>query len=125
MFTTEGHILKLGSKHLKPVSPSRQKLRKIEDHQCPAHQPFKSAYNDNIGLVVGVRGRADADWSRELVNLEASEADSANWSPSGWCEQPKVDLFVCVSVQWTMGICANTLLLVIRLCAISQRKGGC
>ncbi|KAJ4466510.1 alpha mannosidase-like protein [Lentinula aciculospora] len=96
VFTTEGHLLKLGPEHLRGIPPSRRKLRKIEDHQCPAYQPFKSARgrreNDN-GLIVGIQGRADADYSRELVALDANEADSIHWSRSGWCERPKVELF--------------------------------
>ncbi|KAJ3894586.1 alpha mannosidase-like protein [Lentinula edodes] len=96
VFTTEGHLLKLGPEHLREMSPSRRKLRKIEDHQCPAYQPFRSARGRRVndsGLVVGIQGRADADYSRELVALDANEADSTHWSRSGWCERPKVELF--------------------------------
>lgn len=83
------------------MSPSRRKLRKIEDHQCPAYQPFRSARGRRVndsGLVVGIQGRADADYSRELVALDANEADSTHWSRSGWCERPKVELFVRESI---------------------------
>ncbi|KAJ3785091.1 alpha mannosidase-like protein [Lentinula aff. detonsa] len=96
VFTTEGHLLKLGPEHLKEISPSRRKLRKVEDHQCPAYQPFRSARDrrkNDSGLVVGIQGRSDADYSRELVALDANEADSIHWSRSGWCEKPKIELF--------------------------------
>ncbi|KAJ3723053.1 alpha mannosidase-like protein [Lentinula raphanica] len=97
VFTTEGHILKLGPEHLKEILPTRRKLRKIEDHQCPVYQPFRSARGghgrDNTGLIVGIRGRSDADYSRDLVDIDANEADSRYWSRDGWCERPKVDLF--------------------------------
>jgi len=86
----------LGPEHIKPISPARQKLRKIEDHQCPAYHPFIFASGTpgaDTGLVVGIRGRSDAEYSRDLVALDASEADSLHWSPSGWCEKPKVELF--------------------------------
>ena len=97
VFTTEGHLLKLGPEHLRPISPSRQKMRKIEDHQCPAYRPFVNAHSDrgnDIGLVLGIRGRSDAEYSRELVALDANEDDSVNWDPFGFCEKPKVELFV-------------------------------
>ncbi|KAL0573920.1 hypothetical protein V5O48_008040 [Marasmius crinis-equi] len=96
VFTTEGHLLTLGREHLKPVSAARRKLRKIENHQCPAYEPFafrSSGSASAPGLTVGVRGRADADYSRELVSLDASDLDGRYWSPDGWCERPKPELY--------------------------------
>lgn len=97
MFTTEGHLITLGPEHIRPIPLARKKLRKIEDHQCPVYQPFVYAYGSrepDSGLVMGIRGRPDADYSRELVALDANELDALNWSPSGWCEKPKAELFV-------------------------------
>ncbi|KAJ8086520.1 hypothetical protein PM082_005343 [Marasmius tenuissimus] len=97
VFTTEGHLLTLGKEYLKPVSATRRKLRKIENHQCPAYQPLthgKKTSQDSVpGLTVGVRGRADVDYSRELVALTANELDGRYWSPDGWCERPKPELY--------------------------------
>ncbi|KAJ7095302.1 alpha mannosidase-like protein [Mycena belliarum] len=89
VFTTEGHILTLGSNHLKPPSPSRRKMRKIENHQCPAYHPLKNG----SGLSMGIRSRGDVDYARELLSQAASDVDRAAWSPSGWCERPHVNLF--------------------------------
>ena len=98
MFTTEGHLLTLGREHLKPVSATRRKLRKIENHQCPAYQPVtlgrRTSQDDVSGLKVGVRGRVDVDYSRELVSLAASDLDGQYWSPDGWCDRPKPELYV-------------------------------
>ncbi|THV08639.1 alpha mannosidase-like protein [Dendrothele bispora CBS 962.96] len=96
VFTTEGHLLTLGKEHLKPLSPARQKLRKLETHQCPAYQPFilsDGNASKETGLIQGIPGRTDVDYTRELVALDPSDADSMYWSPSGWCERPKIELF--------------------------------
>jgi hypothetical protein len=44
--------------------------------------------------TAGVQSRSDIDYARELVSLLPSEKDSTAWSPYGWCERPKVDIFV-------------------------------
>ncbi|KAK7470737.1 hypothetical protein VKT23_002158 [Stygiomarasmius scandens] len=93
VFTTEGHLLTLGREHLKPISQARRKLRKLETHQCPAYQPFTLSPDKESGLVQGIRGRADIDYTRELVALDPSDYDSMYWSPNGWCERPKMELF--------------------------------
>ncbi|KAJ7700003.1 glycoside hydrolase family 47 protein [Mycena rosella] len=90
VFTTEGHILTLGSQHLKPTSPARRKMRKIENHQCPAYRPFQQ---NGSGLSLGIRSRADVDYARELLSQAPSDVDQAVWSPYGWCELPRVSLF--------------------------------
>ncbi|KAJ6599145.1 alpha mannosidase-like protein [Mycena vulgaris] len=89
VFTTEGHLLALESRHLKPAS-ARRKLRKIENHQCPAYHPFN---RNGSGLSQGIRSRGDVDYARELMSQPASDVDQAAWSPSGWCERPHVNLF--------------------------------
>ncbi|KAJ7283733.1 alpha mannosidase-like protein [Mycena rebaudengoi] len=89
VFTTEGHLLTLGSKHLKPTSV-RRKMRKVETHQCPAYRPFR---RNGTGLTLGVRSRGDVDYARELVSMTASDSDKIAWSPWGWCERPHVNLF--------------------------------
>ena len=42
----------------------------------------------------GVIYRPYIDYARELVDVEPSDAEKQVWSPNGWCEQPKVNLFV-------------------------------
>lgn len=95
VFTTEGHILTLGREHLKPISASRRKMRNIENHQCPAYQPLIGTFGKNrTGLVMGVRSRSDVDYARKLVDLAADDADKEAWSADGWCQKPKMKLFV-------------------------------
>uniref|UniRef100_A0A0W0FCH3 alpha-1,2-Mannosidase n=1 Tax=Moniliophthora roreri TaxID=221103 RepID=A0A0W0FCH3_MONRR len=94
VFTTEGHLLTLGKDHIRPVSPARRKLRKVESHQCPAYEPLRSQSSARgSGLVLGVRGRTDMEYSRQLVSVDANEADRRYWSPDGWCEKPKAELY--------------------------------
>ncbi|KAJ6509896.1 alpha mannosidase-like protein [Mycena vitilis] len=90
VFTTEGHLLTLGRKHLKPTPAARRKMRNVENHQCPAYHSFTQK---GSGLVMGIRSRGDVDYARELLSQTASDIDAAAWSPSGWCERPHVDLF--------------------------------
>ncbi|KAK7049598.1 hypothetical protein VNI00_005629 [Paramarasmius palmivorus] len=92
VFTTEGHLLTLGKEHLKPISHARRKLRKVESHQCPAYEPLRTS-GSSQGMAVGVRGRSDMEYSRELVSVEANEADRRYWSPDGWCAKPKAELY--------------------------------
>ncbi|KAG7097050.1 hypothetical protein E1B28_004441, partial [Marasmius oreades] len=96
VFTTEGHLLTLDSQHLKPISSVRRKLRKIEKHQCPSYEPSTtsgSGPQTKPGLVMGVRGRSDADYSRELVDLNATDLDSRFWFSDGQCDAPKPELY--------------------------------
>ncbi|KAJ7179913.1 alpha mannosidase-like protein [Mycena crocata] len=90
VFTTEGHLLTLGPKHMKPTPSARRKMRNIENHQCPAYRPF---IQNGSGLSMGIRSRGDVDYSRELLAQQASEVDQNLWSPYGWCERPFVSLF--------------------------------
>ncbi|KAL1668072.1 glycoside hydrolase family 47 protein [Schizophyllum commune] len=93
VFTTEGHILKLGKEKQRP---KRRKLRGIEAHQCPAYEPHIAVpdwLGSDTGLTVGIRGRPDYDYARELVDGRPEGADMRAWSPDGWCERPKVELF--------------------------------
>lgn len=96
VFTTEGHILTLGRDHIRPVPPARRKLRKIVNHQCPAYTPLTGL---RAGLVGGIRWRPDMDYARELVGVPANDIDQSFWSPTGWCDRPKVDAFVSVLYQ--------------------------
>ncbi|KAF8897458.1 alpha mannosidase-like protein [Infundibulicybe gibba] len=95
VFTTEGHILTLDSKYLKPMSAARKKMRSIDNHQCPPYIPFVlvNSDRDTTGLTLGIRSRPDVDYSRELLGMPPSQSDKNSWSPNGWCEKPKVDLF--------------------------------
>ncbi|KAF8812365.1 glycoside hydrolase family 47 protein [Phlegmacium glaucopus] len=92
VFTTEGHILTLSREQMKPRSPAQKRMRSVEDHHCPAYSPFTGIkQTQQNGLVQGVRSRVDVDYARHLVGLSPNSADQAYWSPSGWCERPKVD----------------------------------
>ncbi|TFK43613.1 alpha mannosidase-like protein [Crucibulum laeve] len=96
VLTTEGHILTLGREHLKPVSATRNRLRGVDNHQCPAYKPFFSVYDNqekNSGLVEGVRARPDVEYPRFLVNRSPTHHDTNAWSVYGWCEKPKFDLY--------------------------------
>ena len=99
VFTTEGHLLTLRQEHLKPVPASRRKARGIDSHQCPAYQPFSQRHgHERTGLIQGVSYRSDVDYARELVGRSPSQQDIDIWSPYGWCERPKVDLFVSLNL---------------------------
>ena len=81
-------------------SPTKMEMRNIEDHVCPAYSPFTGIFkndkqNQQTGLVQGVRSRVDVDYGRHLVGLSPNSADQAHWSPNGWCEKPRVELYVC------------------------------
>ncbi|KAF8076303.1 alpha mannosidase-like protein [Lyophyllum atratum] len=96
VFTTEGHILSLGQEHLKPMSAARRKIRHIDNHQCPMYQPFIHVHDNHgeqTGLVQGVQYRGDVEYARLLVGLVPTQSDINTWSPYGWCEKPRVDLF--------------------------------
>ena len=72
-------------------------MRKIENHQCPAYNSTLHRYpvvNNQSRLALGVRWRTDWDYARELVALPATEGDMSVWSPYGWCERPRMDLYV-------------------------------
>jgi ER degradation enhancer, mannosidase alpha-like 1 len=72
-------------------------MRSIENHQCPVYRPFIRVYDnrgEGTGLVQGVQSRHDVDYARQLVGLLPAQADIDTWSPDGWCEKPKVDIFV-------------------------------
>ncbi|KAL0949741.1 hypothetical protein HGRIS_009781 [Hohenbuehelia grisea] len=103
VFTTEGHLLTLDKELLRPISAARRRMRRNESHQCPAYSPFTTANRfstksdgegQHIGLVQGVRSRRDIDYSRELVGgMKPDAADEATWTPDGWCEKPKVEIY--------------------------------
>ncbi|KAF9534836.1 alpha mannosidase-like protein [Crepidotus variabilis] len=94
VLTTEGHILSLEKEHLKPVPAVRRRMRKLEDHQCPAYRPSTLANEHSTtrpGLTVGVRSRADVDYPHHLTGTTHSVNDERYWHSDGWCEKPKVD----------------------------------
>ncbi|KDQ64850.1 glycoside hydrolase family 47 protein [Jaapia argillacea MUCL 33604] len=96
VFTTEGHILTLETHQVRPISEARRKLRRSETLLCPAyHQPI-IAYDHverDSGLIGGIRSRVDMDYARELTGTLATEQDTRQWSPDGWCELPNLDLY--------------------------------
>jgi len=72
-------------------------MRNIDNHQCPAYRPFIRVYDNHeegTGLIQGVQFRHDVDYARQLVGLIPAQADIDTWSPDGWCEKPRVDIFV-------------------------------
>ena len=84
----------LSRRYQRPMSPARRKMRKDENHACPAYKPVLAAYDGRSGLVQGVKSRPDADFARELVDLLPDDGDQYVWEPHGWCEKPSVDIFV-------------------------------
>ncbi|KIK98757.1 glycoside hydrolase family 47 protein [Paxillus rubicundulus Ve08.2h10] len=95
VLTTEGHILSLPRHALKPISPARRRLRRQENHQCPAYHPFQGFVSSGFveGLVHGVGSRSDVDYARELTGLKPQSLDERYWSPNGWCSLPQVNPF--------------------------------
>lgn len=97
VFTTEGHILTLDPKYTKPMSVVRRKLRGAENHRCPAYTPgpaFQKQSNLGGGIVGGIQSRRDVEYARFLTDGIASELERAAWSPYGFCDIPKVEVFV-------------------------------
>lgn len=97
VFTTEGHIIFLDRKHLRPTSLPRRKMRPVDNHQCPVYKPFIEAPNNRSadnGLVRGIRSRSDYDYARKLLEVHASSTEIDAWSPNGWCEKPIAESFV-------------------------------
>ena len=62
VFTTEGHLLSLPHRLLKPPPAVRRALHRGENQQCPAYLP--PTLN---GIVAGIEQRADYDYARSLV----------------------------------------------------------
>ncbi|OJT13334.1 ER degradation-enhancing alpha-mannosidase-like protein 1 [Trametes pubescens] len=95
VFTTEGHILTLDPALLRPISPARRKLRRVENLQCPAYAPPMLAYDApedytrDSGLVGGVMARGDFEYARNLIGRLHSENETRWWDPDGWCALPK------------------------------------
>ena len=114
VFTTEGHILFLDKSLIKPVSTSKQRARKFVNHQCPAYTPFTRIVDHRqrpSGLVLGIRSRPDVEYARHLVALKPSASDEKYWSPDGWCERPKVEPYVCLTlflVTLTIFLCVRS-----------------
>ncbi|KAF8639449.1 hypothetical protein AX16_010304 [Volvariella volvacea WC 439] len=96
VFTTEGHILTLGKEYLRPQRRKEYHQHPIDSHQCPTYQPFVLVYDSPLsgtGLRQGIKHRPDVEYARELVGNQPSRSDMGAWSPYGWCEQPKVDIY--------------------------------
>ena len=102
MFTTEGHILTLGPEHLRPLSPVRRKLRRVENLQCPAYQPLRlgiineEEFEAGLGLQTGILSRADYDYARALVGTASDEIEEEWWSPEGFCDVPVAEPYVSI-----------------------------
>lgn len=95
VFTTEGHLLTLDNKHLKPISDVRRRLRGAENLQCPAYSPPMVLSQDGQnGLRGGIRSRGDVEYARLLVGGTPNDADKAAWSPDGFCDVPHGELYV-------------------------------
>ncbi|KAF8639955.1 hypothetical protein AX17_001205 [Amanita inopinata Kibby_2008] len=96
VFTTEGHLLWLDKEHIKPASAARRKMRPVDAHQCPIYSPLSQTFDRSprlAGLTQGIRSHHYVDYARELVGLSPDETDQKSWSPMGWCERPRVELF--------------------------------
>lgn len=120
--TTEGHVLWLDQNYLRPISSVRRKLRGAEQHQCPAYELPLVAYDNaqgETGLTAGIRARADTEYIRQLIGVRPSDLDTKRSFPSGWCEIPRVNLFVSgmPSLVLVILMCHP----VIRLHSVSRR----
>ncbi|KAH7887820.1 glycoside hydrolase family 47 protein [Phlebopus sp. FC_14] len=95
VLTTEGHILSLPQRALKPMSSVRRRLRREENHQCPVYNHVQGFLPNGFrdGLVHGIGFRADIDYARELIGLKPQPLDERHWSPEGWCAIPRVEPF--------------------------------
>ncbi|CAL1702197.1 unnamed protein product [Somion occarium] len=94
VLTTEGHLLSMDRAHQKPMSTIRRKLRGVEHLQCPAYEPpIIGAGEHTPGLVGGVVSRPDVEYVRQLIGSVAIDTEASAWSPDGWCEVPKADLY--------------------------------
>ncbi|KAL5530319.1 hypothetical protein ACEPAF_6576 [Sanghuangporus sanghuang] len=97
VFTTEGHILTLGSQYMRPMSKARRRLRRAENLTCPVYHPpmvgVSGEEGDETGLITGILHRSDFDYARALVGAASGESDEAWWSPYGKCDVPTGDLY--------------------------------
>lgn len=130
VFTTEGHILSLDREHIRPLSTVRRKLRRVENLQCPAYRRPVHVYDNwdaQTGLVAGIMSRPDIDYVRSLVGTAATREDEKSWSQDGWCEAPKLDLYVRHSqVSLFPDIASQSVTVpfiaaVLRFCAVPER----
>lgn len=103
VFSTEGHLLTLPRELIKKPAPVRRQLRRHENLQCPVYLPPRhpvDPLDETYGLAGSIRTRQDTEFARLTVGLDenssASLDDSAYWLPEGWCELPKIDIYVRV-----------------------------
>jgi hypothetical protein len=97
VLTTEGHIIMMDKEQIRPISPSRRKIRGPDRSQCPAYQTWlsvKDHQNPDHGLTGGIWQRPDMDYARTLVNAPHVASDAKHWSVEGWCAVPPVQLYV-------------------------------
>ena len=108
ILTTEGHLLSLDRSLEKPISPIRRELRRVEHLSCPVYQPPLLAKDakTGTGLIGGIYARSDIDYARTLVLAPTSGSEEYNWSPDGWCQIPKVELYVSLVLE--MNVVQNT-----------------
>ncbi|KAG6331731.1 hypothetical protein ID866_7360 [Astraeus odoratus] len=88
VFSTEGHILTLPKYALKPMSPARRRMRREENHQCPAYRPFQLPQPLECGLVRGVGSRPDVEYARHSIGVKPQTYDERYWALDGWCAIP-------------------------------------
>lgn len=96
VLTTEGHMLSLDRDLEKPISAIRRELRRVEHLSCPVYEPplLSSDRRNGTGLTAGVYSRPDVDYVRTLISAPLTGMEEYVWSPDGWCQIPKVDLYV-------------------------------
>ena len=95
---------------MKPLSATRRKMRKVNAHQCPAYVGPKRLPRGGqsfMGPVQGIRSSEYLDYARELVSLPPDETDQSTWDPAGWCERPRLDIFVSAHLRYRY--CVNYL----------------
>lgn len=94
----------LDSQHIKPMSPVRRQLRRVENLQCPAYLAPQVGIVDpddgRPGITTGILSRPDVDYARILVGTAIVEGEEKWWSLDGYCETPAPSLYVRTIVIW-------------------------
>ena len=102
VLTTEGHLLTMDRSLEKPITPIRRELRRVEHLSCPVYKPTVLSFdrNSGTGITASIYSRRDVDYVRALMSAPSTGSEEYVWSPDGWCQIPKVDLYVGHFLMW-------------------------
>lgn len=80
----------------KPISSIRRELRRVEHLECPVYNPPVVGWGSfsETGLRTNIYKREDIDYPKQLVQAPSTDAEELAYSPDGWCNIPKVKLYV-------------------------------